>query len=201
MKKTHWRTQEAHYKSLLSTLPRKIRKDAEDLVKVFFIRKSKRLRLTDNYLIKLWECSRATAQRRLAQLEEHNLIRRWTSNPQKRESGFFQFRYLFLVSQKKTQLNKHLKDVDKNLTDKVKSTPLTFEDYLSMRTDVPLKSFLFWMRRWKCNPASIGYLCKVWEKIKVRADVLESILWCANEEQMTGKKRVGFIINEINARA
>ena len=201
MKKNSWRRQEQHYYSRLSHLPRRIRKDAQDLIRVFFSRKSKKLRLCDNYLIKLWECSRATAQRRLVQLEQFGFIRRWTSNPQKVPGGWRQFRFLFLVSQKNTQPNRDVSHLNKNKpTDKVNNTPLSFEDYLSLRQDVPLRSFLFWMRKWKCNPQSIGYITNLWKQISNRADVLESILWSANDGDLIGKNRVGFILSEIKVR-
>ena len=201
MKKTHWRRQEQHFYSRLNHLPRRIRKDAEDLIRVFFARKSKKLRLCDNYLTKLWECSRATAQRRLNELELLGIIRRRTSNPQKVSGGWRQWRFLFLVSQKNTQLNRDVTHLNKiKPTGKVNYTPLSFEDYLSLRQDVPLRSLLFWMRKWNCNPSSIGYITKLWKKIKNRADVLESILWSANESNIFGTKRVGFVLSEIKAR-
>ena len=84
--------------------------------------------------------------------------------------------------------------------DKSKRTPFSFQDYLAQRQVVPLGSFMFWMRRWGANPRSMGYLCKVWKAIRNRADVLESILWAANEAKFKGKQRVGFIVSEIQAR-
>ena len=201
MKKNSWRRQEQHYYTRLTHLPRKIRNDAHDLIRVFFSRKSKKLRLCDNYLTKLWECSRATAQRRLVQLEELGFIRRMTSSPQKVSGGWRQFRFLFLVSQKKTQLNRELKVLNKNKpTGKENKTPLSFKDYLSLRQDVPLRSFLFWMRKWNCNPQSIGYITKLWKQISNRADVLESILWDADDGKFVDRQRVGFILSEIKFR-
>jgi len=80
-------------------------------------------------------------------------------------------------------------------------TPFSFEDYLAQRQDVPLNSFLFWMRRWGADPRIMGYIRAVWKKISRRADLLESILWCANDENLKGKQRVGFLVSEIKARA
>jgi hypothetical protein len=201
MKKNSWRCQEQHFSTRLEQIPRRIRKDAHDLIRVFLSRKSKKLRLCDNYLIKLWECSRATAQRRLTQLEELGFIRRWTSNPQKVSGGWRQFRFLLLVSQKKTQTNRDVSHLNNNKPSaKLNLTPLSFEDYLSIRQDVPLRSFLFWMRKWKCNPRTIGYITTLWKQISNRADVLESILWSANDGNLIGKKRVGFILSEIKVR-
>ena len=202
MKKSHWRQSKSHYQTLLATLPKRLRIDAESIIKVFFIRKSPRLRLTDNYLIKLWECSRATAQRRLKELEDFGLIRRHTKPPQKKDGGFVQFRVLFLVSQKKSLSNQVPKVLEKKSTiGQINREPsISFEDYLSLRRDVPKNSFMFWMRRWNANPRSMGYIKKTWEKVKGRADVLESILFDANGENLLNRERVGFVIREINAR-
>jgi phage-related minor tail protein len=46
----------------------------------------------------------------------------------------------------------------------------------------------------------MGYITKTWEKVKKRADVLESILFDANQEHLQNRERVGFIIREINQR-
>ena len=202
MKKAHWRQSKSHYQTLLANLPKRLRIDAESIIKVFFIRKSPRLRLTDNYLIKLWECSRATAQRRLKELEDFGLIRRHTKPPQKKDGGFVQFRVLFLVSQKKSLSNQVPKVLEKNSTlGQINKKPsISFEDYLSLRRDVPKNSFMFWMRKWDANPRSMGYIKKTWEKVKGRADVLESILFDANGESLQDRARVGFVIREINAR-
>ena len=60
--------------------------------------------------------------------------------------------------------------------------------------------FLCWMRRWGAEPRTMGYIRAVWKKISRRADLLESILWCAKGENLQGKHKVGFIIAEIQAR-
>ena len=203
---TKWKKRQNHLYSTIKNYPRRLRKDAEDLVKVFFWRKSLKLRLCDKYLMKVWECSRATVQRRLAALERLGLIRRFTFSPRKIGGKWEQLRFLFLkipllVSQKKTPLEQSDKHSEKTKPPgKVNSTPFSFEDYLAQRQDVPLNSFLFWMRRWGAEPRSMGYIREVWKKISRRADILESILWCANDENLKGKRRVGFIVVEINAR-
>ena len=197
-----WKRRQSHLYSTIKDFPRKIRKEAEDLVKVFLWRKSLKLRLCDQYLMKVWECSRATVQRRLECLERLGLIRRLTFPPRNRGGKWKQFRYIFLlVSQKETlleQSDKH--SVKTEPPGKSRKTPFSFEDYLTTRQDVPLRSFLLWMRRWGADPRSMGYIHKVWKGIQNRADLLESILWCANDENLKGKRRVGFIIAEINAR-
>ena len=202
MKKSHWRQSKSHYNSLLAHLPKRLRIDAESIVKVFFIRKSPRLRLTDNYLLKLWECSRATVQRRLKELEDFGLIRRQTKPPQKKGGGYVQFRVLYLVSQKETLFNRVPKVLEKKSTvGQINREPsMNFEDYLSLRRDVPKNSFMFWMRKWNANPRSMGYIKKTWEKVRKRADVLESILFDANAENLQDRERVGFIVREINQR-
>lgn len=197
-----WKKRQSHLYSTIKDYPRRLRKDAEDLVKVFFWRRSLKLRLCDKYLMKVWECSRATVQRRLEELESLGLIRRLTFSPRNKGGRWEQLRYIFmLVSQKQTPLEQsdyHSGKIEP--TDKSSRTPFSFEDYLAQRQDVPLNSFLFWMRRWGAQPKTMGYIRSVWKKISRRADLLESILWCANDENLKGKRRVGFIIAEINAR-
>jgi hypothetical protein len=46
----------------------------------------------------------------------------------------------------------------------------------------------------------MGYIRAVWKKISRRADILESIIWCAKEENLQGRHRVGFIVAEVKAR-
>ena len=197
-----WKRRQSHLYSTIKDYPRRLRKDAEDLVRVFLRRKSLKLRLCDQYLMKVWECSRATVHRRLQHLETLGLIRRMTFSPRKRGGKWEQLRYIFiLVSQKVSlleQSDKHSAKIQP--TDKSRRTPFSFEDYLAQRQDVPLNSFLFWMRRWGAEPRSMGYIRAVWEKISRRADTLESIIWCAKDENLQGRHRVGFIIAEIQAR-
>ena len=57
-----WAKRSVHLKTHLQNLPRRLRLDVEALVKIFLTRRSLLLKLADNYLVKLWECSRATAQ-------------------------------------------------------------------------------------------------------------------------------------------
>jgi hypothetical protein len=106
------------------------------------------------------------------------------------------------VSQKKSLSNQVPKVLEKKSTvGQINREPsISFEDYLSLRRDVPKNSFMFWMRRWNANPRSMGYIKKTWEKVKGRADVLESILFDANGENLLNRERVGFVIREINAR-
>ena len=97
-----WVKRSVHLKTYLQDLPRRLRLDVEALVKIFLTRRSLLLKLADNYLIKLWECSRATAQRRLERLEELGLLKRMTQPPQKQSDGTWkQDRKLVLLLPKK----------------------------------------------------------------------------------------------------
>ena len=78
-----WAKRTVHLKTYLQDLPRRLRLDVEALVKIFLTRRSLLLKLADNYLIKLWECSRSTVQRRLEKLEELGLLKRLTQPPRK----------------------------------------------------------------------------------------------------------------------
>ena len=78
-----WAKRSVHLKTYLQDLPRRLRLDVEALVKTFLTRRSLLLKLADNYLVKLWECSRATVQRRLERLEQLGLLKRMTQPPRK----------------------------------------------------------------------------------------------------------------------
>ena len=78
-----WAKRSVHLKTYLQDLPRRLRLDVEALVKIFLTRRSLLLKLADNYLVKLWECSRATVQRRLERLEQLGLLKRLTQRPSK----------------------------------------------------------------------------------------------------------------------
>jgi len=197
----NWQRRQTHLNSILKAYPRKIRLDAQELVRVFMARKSLRLRLADNYFCKLWEVSRSTTQRRLAQMENRGLIRRWTGPPRREEGKWKQVRYIFLVCQTGKQLNRLRKQSFKTEpAANSRKTPYSFQDYLAMRQDVKLEAFLFWMRRWNAKPSTFGYLRKVWQSIQHRADVLEAIIWAADDAKVEGRRRVGFIVSEIQAR-
>ena len=197
----NWQWRQTHLNSILKAYPRKIRLDAQELVRVFMARKSLRLKLADNYFCKLWECSRSTVQRRLAQMEQLGLIRRWTHPPRREGGKWKQVRYIFLVCQIGSQLNQTAPQLSKTQpAANSRKTPYSFQDYLTMRQDVPLKAFLFWMRRWNAKPSTFGYLRKVWQSIQHRADILEAIIWAADDAKVEGRRRVGFIVSEIQAR-
>ena len=206
-----WQRRHQHLHTKVSHYPRRLRQDALDLAKVFMGRKALKLRLCNSYLMKVWGCSERTVSRRLQALESLGFLKRLTFPPrQKSGGGWEQLRYLFLIVGKvKSKLagqggllfNRLLpQSSEPEPPGKSRNTPFSFEDYLAQRQDVPLNSFLFWMRRWGAEPRTMGYIRAVWKKISRRADILESILWCANDENLKGKRRVGFIVSEIRAR-
>ena len=198
-----WKRRETHLNTRLKALPRRLRKDAEDLIRVFLYRKSLRLRLSDAYLQKIWECSRATVQRRLESLEKLGFLRRMTSRPRNIGGKWEQIRQIFLlVSQKRTQGELRELPSERELQPSGKSarTPLSFQDYLCQRDNIPLKAFMFWMRKWDADPRSMPFLAKLWKEIRHRPDTLESVLWSADEAKLWGRQRVGFIVSEIRAR-
>ena len=97
-----WAKRTVHLKTYLQDLPRRLRLDIEALVKIFLTRRSLLLKLADNYLIKLWECSRASVQRRLERLEQLGLLKRMTHPPRKQPNGAWkQERKLALILPKK----------------------------------------------------------------------------------------------------
>ena len=208
-----WVKRSVHLKSYLQDLPRRLRLDIEALVKIFLTRRSLLLKLADNYLIKLWECSRATAQRRLEYLEQLGLLKRMTKPPNKQADGSWkQDRKLVLILPKKpnlflvshfgSQANLQQDAVADNLTVPVKTLPnMKFVDYLALQSKVSKEAFAFWMRRWGAKPRSMGYLLDtIHSKIERRPDVLESVLWDAEAQKLSGSALVGFIVGEVKAR-
>jgi len=208
-----WARRTVHFKTCLKNLPRRLRLDAEALVKIFLTRRSLLLKLADNYLVKLWECSRATVQRRLEQLEQLGLLKRVTHPPRKRPDGTWrQERKLVLILPKKTnsflvthsgaQANLQQNAVDNNSTVPVKTLPnRKFVDYLTLQSKVSKGAFAFWMRRWGAKPESMGYLLdNIYSRIERRPDVLESVLWDAEGQKLSGPALVGFIVAEAKRR-
>jgi len=208
-----WAKRSVHLKSYLQDLPRRLRLDVEALVKIFLTRRSLLLKLADNYLIKLWECSRATAQRRLERLEELGLLKRMTQTPQKQSDGTWkQDRKLvlllpkkpksFLVSHFGSQANSQQNAERSDSTVPVKTLAnMEFVDYLALQNKVSKGAFAFWMRRWGAKPRSMGYLLdNIHSKIERRPDVLESVLWDADGQNLSGPALVGFVVSEIKSR-
>ena len=208
-----WVKRSVHLKSYLQDLPRRLRLDVEALVKIFLTRRSLLLKLADNYLIKLWECSRATAQRRLERLEELGLLKRMTQPPQKQSDGTWkQDRKLvlllpkkpksFLVSHFGSQANSQQNAERSNSTVPVKTLPnMKFVDYLALQSKVSKGAFAFWMRRWGAKPRSMGYLLDtIHSRIERRPDTLESILFDAEARKLSGSALVGFVVSEIKSR-
>ena len=208
-----WAKRSVHLKSYLQDLPRRLRLDVEALVKIFLSRRSLLLKLADNYLVKLWECSRATVQRRLEKLEEWGLLKRLTQPPRKQPNGSWkQERKLVLVLPKKTnpllvshfgsQANSQQDAVADNSTVPAKILPsMKFVDYLALQTRVSKSAFAFWMRNWGARPASMGYLLdNIHKKIERRPDVLESILFDGEAAKLKDSQLIGYVVSEIKTR-
>ena len=208
-----WAKRTVHLKTYLQDLPRRLRLDIEALVKIFLTRRSLLLKLADNYLIKLWECSRASVQRRLERLEQLGLLKRMTHPPRKQPNGAWkQERKLVLILPKKPKpslvshfgslANSQQNAVADNSTVPVKTLPnMKFVDYLALQSKVSKGAFAFWMRRWGAKPRSMGYLLdNIHSLIERRPDTLESILWDAEGQKLSGPALVGFVVSEIKIR-
>ena len=208
-----WARRSVHLKTYLQELPRRLRLDIEALVKIFLTRRSLLLKLTDNYLVKPWECSRATVQRRLEHLEQQGLLKRMTYPPKKQADGTWkQERRLVLILPKKTnpllvshfgsQANLQQDAVDDNSAVPAKMLPsMKFVDYLALQTKVSKGAFAYWMRNWGAKPASMGYLLdNIHKKIERRPDVLESILFDGEAAKLKDSQLVGYVVSEIKTR-
>ena len=208
-----WAKRSVHLKTYLQDLPRRLRLDVEALVKIFLTRRSLLLKLADNYLVKLWECSRATVQRRLERLEQLGLLKRLTQRPRKQANGSWkQDRKLALILPKKPNplLVSHIESLanSQQNAERFNSTvpakvdpPMHFVDWLATQNRVSRGAFAYWLRRWGAKPHSMGYLLdSIYSRIERRPDVLESVLWDAEDQRLSGPALVGFVVSEVKAR-
>ena len=208
-----WAKRSVHLKTYLQDLPRRLRLDVEALVKIFLTRRSLLLKLADNYLVKLWECSRATVQRRLERLEQLGLLKRLTQRPRKQANGSWkQDRKLALILPKKPNplLVSHIESLanSQQNAERFNSTvpakvdpPMHFVDWLATQNRVSKGAFAYWLRRWGAKPHSMGYLLNsIHSRIERRPDTLESILFDAEAQKLSGPALVGFIVGEVKAR-
>jgi len=209
-KRQLWANRYRKLKSWVQSLPPLLVLRAEKFISVFFKRKSLSLRLSDNYLIKLWgNISRATVQRTLQKLEQLGLLRRLTASAKKQSDGSWtQQRKLvlllpkslsYLVSHSGQQPKLEDKPLAKNSTQSVKQRD--FVDYLCEQRRVTKGAWAFWLRKNEASPQTFGYLLgSIHQRIQHRPDVLESILFDGLEQKIKGKQLVGFTIAEIKAR-
>jgi len=208
-----WAKRSVHLKTYLQDLPRRLRLDVEALVKIFLTRRSLLLKLADNYLVKLWECSRATVQRRLERLEQLGLLKRLTQRPRKQANGSWkQDRKLALILPKKPNplLVSHIESLanSQQNAERFNSTvpakvdpPMHFVDWLATQNRVSKGAFAYWLRRWGAKPHSMGYLLdSIHSRIERRPDTLESILFDAEAQKLSGPALVGFVVGEVKAR-
>ena len=208
-----WAKRSVHLKTYLQDLPRRLRLDVEALVKIFLTRRSLLLKLADNYLVKLWECSRATVQRRLERLEQLGLLKRLTQRPRKQANGSWkQDRKLALILPKKPNplLVSHIGSLvnSQQNAERFNSTvpakvdpPMHFVDWLATQNRVSKGAFAYWLRRWGAKPHSMGYLLdSIHSRIERRPDTLESILFDAEAQKLSGPALVGFVVSEVKAR-
>lgn len=204
-KESSWLHREKNFFQKIREFKKILRIDAESIIKIFLIRKSLVLKLTDSYLEKLWECSRATVQNRLKVFEQLGLLKRQTFPPQKKAAGWEQERRIFLilpkaslVSKKSSQSNSEIKSQENNSTQASKHPKLSFADYLTTKNKVPKKAWAFWLRKWGANPRSMGYLLStIYKKISHAPDILERILYSAEDLKLKNKALVGFVVSQI----
>ena len=136
-----------------------------------------------------------------------------TQPPRKQPDGTWkQARKLVLILPKKPNLslvfyfgslaNSQQNAERSNSTVPVKTLPnMTFVDYLALQSKVSKGAFAFWMRRWGAKPRSMGYLLdNIHSKIERRPDVLESVLWDAEGQKLSGPALIGFMVSEVKAR-
>jgi hypothetical protein len=136
-----------------------------------------------------------------------------THPPRKQPNGAWkQERKLVLILPKKPKpllvshfgslANSQQNAVANNSTVLVKALPnMKFVDYLALQSKVSKGAFAFWLRRWGAKPRSMGYLLDtIHSRIERRPDVLESVLWDAEGQMLSGSALVGFVVSEVKAR-
>jgi len=208
-----WAKRTVHLKTYLQDLPRRLRLDVEALVKIFLTRRSLLLKLVDNYLVKLWECSRATVQRRLEKLEQLGLLKRLTQRAKKQSDGTWkQERKLVLILPKKSNTStvshfgkqtnpENISKINNSTVSAKYIPPMAFVDWLATQSKVSLEAFAYWLRQWEAKPQSMPYLLgPIFKRIERRPDTLESILWDAEAQKLSGPALVGFVVSEIKIR-
>ena len=209
-KRQLWANRYRRLKSWVQSLPPLLVLRAEKFISVFFKRKSLSLRLSDNYLVKLWgNISRATVQRTLQKLEQLGLLRRLTGPPKKQADGSWVkerklvlllpkgLPYLMPHSDRSPKLEGN--PLAKNSTQSVKQRD--FVDYLCEQQRVSKGAWAYWLRKNEAAPQTFGYLLSsIHQRIQNRPDVLESILFDGLEQKLRGKQLVGYTIAEIKAR-
>ena len=191
------------YEHILNTLPRRIRLDAIAVIRLFKGRR--RGKLTDGLLCRVWECSRATCQRRLSVLEQSGLLKRLTAKP-KRVSGVWkQLRIICLLKPKPcvskadtinpTGFSRNNSINPKGQVFKISTTA----EMLSRRIDVPKRWFAYILRQ--LGASQLTYpLGKLWPLMRNRADLLESVLWSLDSMNPKPKNPAGWLITEVRAR-
>ena len=200
-----WSNRSIHLRSHIDSLALKKtqRLDAHALVKVFFFRRSLRLKLSDTYLAKVWQMSLRNVQNRLQQLEQAGLIKRLTSKAKRTAEGFRRDRLLvLLIGKKSQQLNLQAKPAVDNSTQRVKAKPkMPFVDYLALQAKVSKGSFAFFLRQNNANPKTMGYLLShIHQRIQHRPDVLENILFDAEAQKIKGRQLIGYVVGEVKVR-
>ena len=209
-KRQLWANRYRSLKSWVQSLPPLLVLRAEKFISVFFKRKSLSLRLSDNYLVKLWgNISRATVQRTLQKLEQLGLLRRLTGPPKKQADGsWVKERKLvlllpkglfYLMPHSDRSLKLEGNPLAKNSTQSVKQRD--FVDYLCEQQRVSKGAWAFWLRKNEAAPQTFGYLLgSIHQRIQNRPDILESILFDGLEQRLRGRQLVGFTIAEIKSR-
>ena len=117
-----WSKRSIHLRTHIDSLALKKTQqlDAHALVKVFFFRRSLRLKLSDTYLAKVWQMSLRNVQNRLQQLEQAGLIKRLTGKATRTAKGVRQDRRIVLIVGKKSQqLNLQAKPAVNNSAQRV----------------------------------------------------------------------------------
>ena len=78
---------------------------------------------------------------------------------------------------------------------------MPYVEYLAIKAAVSKDSFAFFLRQNNANPKTMGYLLShIHQRIRNRPDTLESILFDAEAQKLSGSALVGFVVSEVKTR-
>ena len=77
---------------------------------------------------------------------------------------------------------------------------MPYVDYLAIQATVSKGSFAFFLRQNNANPKTMGYLLShIHQRIRIRPDRLDSILFDAETQKLKDSRLIGFMVSEIKS--
>ena len=168
-----------------------------EFLKMFYQHKNRFVTCIDNYLAKVTHRKLRTFQRILKWGEEMGWWKRHTSGGYRDKEGKWRKdRRIELIIRDECKDPFHER---KKPEPKKRGFKVPFQEYLADKKKVPIRSFMAHLRHWGAtNLAWIGV--NIFPEIEKRPDILESILYDADDMKLEGRAKVGFVLKEIQHR-